>query len=123
MGVTHTLHAAKEAVLFNFYSSLLGRRVLTNWDFSLEELYPSQAVNDRALSTLFTIDEVSTALFAMDTNSSLGPDGFGPAFYHAFWNLTKQGLFSFADSFTTEHGCFAVFRGAQIWSLCQVSWS
>jgi len=56
-------------------------------------------VDNQALSTPFTMDEVSTAPFAMDTNSSLGPDGFGPAFYRAFWNLTKQDLLSFTNSF------------------------
>jgi len=35
----------------------------------------------------------------MDTNSSPGPDGFGPAFYRAYWQQTKSDLMSFLNSF------------------------
>jgi len=38
-------------------------------------------------------------LFAMDTSSRPGPDGFGPALYIALSTETKEDLMSFVNSF------------------------
>jgi hypothetical protein len=40
----------------------------------------------------FSIQEIRAALFAMDDNASPGPDGFGPAFFKANWELIKSHL-------------------------------
>lgn len=56
-------------------------------------------VDEQSLSRTFSLDEVSSALFAMDINSSPGPDGFGLAFYRTYWQQTKFDLLSFLNSF------------------------
>jgi hypothetical protein len=51
-----------------------GLAMPTHWDFSLSDLYPSFAIDDQDLTEPF----FPMALFAMDSNSSLRPDSFGP---------------------------------------------
>jgi len=68
----------------NFYSDLLGTSRDISWSFSLQDLYPQLTVSGLPLSAPFTIDEIATALFAMDMHASPGPDGFGPSFYKTF---------------------------------------
>jgi hypothetical protein len=52
-----------------------------------------------ALIQPFSANEVKLALFGMNSNISLGPDGFGPSFYKAFWDLVKPNLLSFMSDF------------------------
>lgn len=52
------------------------------------------------LSAAFDMDEITSALFSMDMNSSPGPDGFGPSFYKAFWPQLKHHI---ASLFTDFH--------------------
>lgn len=98
-GHLHTNHAAKSTLLLNFYSNLLGQTHTLTWGFTLTDLYPSFTVNDAALCAPFTLDELSAALFAMNVNSSPGPDGFGPAFYRSLWHETRHDLLSFSHAF------------------------
>lgn len=53
----------------------------------------------RALTRHFSLEEATAALFAMDVNSSPEPDGFGPAFYRAFWTQTRHHVLAFLNSF------------------------
>jgi hypothetical protein len=41
---------------------------------------------------VFTEDEVRKAIFQMEHNKALGPDGFLAEFYQFFWNLIKDDL-------------------------------
>lgn len=50
--------------------------------------------DDLKLTSPFTIDEFKYALFQMDSNKSLGPDGHKPTFYKKFWNLLGPEIFS-----------------------------
>lgn len=97
-GVELFSHEAKSVVLFDFYNELLGRPVATEWRFNLHDLYPNLDVDGSHLSSPFSESEVTAALFAMDSNASPGPDGFGPSFYKAFWGTLKpmvMSLFSY----------------------------
>jgi hypothetical protein len=60
---------------------------------------PSLTVAHLPLSDPFTVEEVSNTLFAMDMNSSPGPDGFGPAFYKLFWNSLKPFVMQLFEDF------------------------
>lgn len=46
------------------------------------------------LTNIPTMDEVRKAVFAMDGESVPGPDGFGGAFYHAFWDVIDVDVFN-----------------------------
>lgn len=97
--VSHSTQAAKAVVLHNFYSDLPGQLVQNTWDFLLSDLYTSASIHSDGLTAPFTMAEITEAIFAMDVNSSPGPDGFGPSFYSAFWTQTKGTLLRLLDSF------------------------
>lgn len=44
-------------------------------------------------------DEIRAALFAMDMNSSPGPDGFGPSFYRSFWTKIEPAVLNLFAAF------------------------
>ncbi|XP_066360899.1 uncharacterized protein [Miscanthus floridulus] len=94
-----TSHTSKAVILHNFYSNLLGLATPTQWDFSLSDLYPTYVMDEHTLTEPFSLDEATKALFAMDSNSSPIPDGFGPAFYRLFWSRTKLNILAFLNSF------------------------
>jgi hypothetical protein len=98
-GVEHTSHAAKETILHDFYTDHLGSSVNTSWSFSLTDLYPSPSIPGHLISSPFSRDEIRAALFAMDRNSSPGPDGFGPSFYCSFWPQLEPAVTHLFDAF------------------------
>lgn len=61
--------------------------------------------DDLKLTSPFTIDEFKDALFQMDSNKSLGPDGHKPTFYKKFWNLLGPEIFS-TTTFQLENNTF-----------------
>jgi hypothetical protein len=93
-----TNHGDKERVLHAFYSALLGTTSPVVWDPNLAALLPPIA----GLSSLelpFSEEELKKALWSMRSDSSPGPDGFGPAFFKAFWPVVKDDLLSFVMEF------------------------
>jgi hypothetical protein len=88
-GAEFNSHEVKAFILFDFYKGLLGSSAPVEWRFHLSELYPSLDVAGMGLTDPFSPNEITTILFAMDHNSSLGLNGFGPSFYRAFWPLLK----------------------------------
>jgi len=101
-GQTYTAHSAKCDILSSFYTDLLGSHSMTDWNFSLSDLYPAPSVHGEALSAPFTRQEVADALFSMDKNASPGPDGFGPSFYINFWQSLDQEVLRFFSAFHSE---------------------
>lgn len=83
-GVELSSHHDKPVALLNYYITLLGTSVPCAWSLGLEDYYPQPSVDRNLLSTDFTRQEVRDAFFSMNTNSSTGPDGFGPSFYRTF---------------------------------------
>lgn len=98
-GVEHTTHAAKENILHDFYLDLLGSAAHTSWSFSLAALYPNASIPGHLVSVPFMPDEIRAALFAMDMNSSPGPDGFGPSFYRSFWTKIEPAVLNLFAAF------------------------
>lgn len=47
----------------------------------------------------FTLDEIKQAFWAMRLNSSPGPDGFGLAFFRAFWDTVSHDLHRLLQDF------------------------
>lgn len=45
------------------------------------------------------MDEIRYAILSMNINASPGPDGFGPAFFKANWDLLKFDLLDLMNDF------------------------
>jgi hypothetical protein len=84
------------------YSELLGTQQSVAWHFNLTDLYPSMDVASLNLSRPFSMEEISSALFAMDMNASPGPDGFGPSFYKQFWPAVGMMFFIYLNVSMTD---------------------
>jgi hypothetical protein len=52
-----------------------------------------------ALEDPYSEAEARSALWAMRVDSSPGPDGFGPAFYRAFWDVVRGDVMEFLADF------------------------
>jgi len=95
-------HFGKEKILHDFYHNLLGISSPTNNLDNLASLLAPTALDSFQSSSLvanFTIPEIKNALWAMKNDSSLGPDGFGPAFFKYFWNLVSPRILDLFDEF------------------------
>ena len=51
------------------------------------------------LTDRFSEEEVKTALFQMENNKALGPDGFPSEFWQVFWEVIEKDLMAMFDSF------------------------
>jgi hypothetical protein len=51
-------------------------------------------VENVALTSLFSKEEVKVAIFQMEHNKAPGPDGFLAEFYQVFWSIIKDDLMS-----------------------------
>lgn len=69
----------------NFYKSLFG----PNETIKISLHVPFDTVLDNIdkemLIDNFTLDEIKTAIYQMDHNKTLGPDGFPAEFFQKFW--------------------------------------
>jgi hypothetical protein len=90
-------HGDKERVLHDFYSSLLGATP-GGWDPRLASVLPP-IEGLSALELPFTEVELRESLWSMRSDSSPGPDGFGPTFFKSFWHVVKGDLMAFLEDF------------------------
>jgi hypothetical protein len=106
-GVPILSQDAMHAVLHDFFKSLIGvacPSILSDAfisSLSFNSLSPTEA---QSLISPFSLEEIKSALWDMDCNSSPGPDGFGPAFYKKKWDLVKNNLLSLLNNFLSSHG-------------------
>ena len=95
-------HSGNELILFNFYKNLLGTSSPSSLTFDLAGLFSHSSLDTTQAANLilpFHVSELKLALLSMNCNASPGPDGFGPAFFKSFWDLTHQNLLSFISDF------------------------
>jgi hypothetical protein len=90
-------HAEKAELLHNFYVGLLGASTPPLWGFNLRAAMPRVA-GLQELERPFTL-QAKDAVWAMRVDSSPGPDGFGPAFFRAFWDVVSPDLMAFLQDF------------------------
>ena len=105
-GVSVFSHSGKEKILFDFFSRLVGTTEPNSLGFNLFSLFTSNSLDSFQADSLvhpFDCSELWLALLGMNNNASPGPDGFGPAFYHKFWDLVKPNLLSLATDFHAAH--------------------
>jgi hypothetical protein len=79
----------------NFYKSLFGKPNQNS--ISLEESITHDIpqvsdIENAILTAPFIVDEVCEAIFHMEHNKALGPDGFPAEFYQVFWEIIKDDL-------------------------------
>ena len=103
-------HSGKDLVLHEFYSNLLGTTTPYTFSFDLNSLFLSSTLDSAQSASLvrpFDATEIRLALLGMNSNASPGPDGFGPAFFKHFWELTKDNLTSFISDFSSRRSDLA----------------
>lgn len=99
-GVRYTRHADKARILDDHFSALLGSSVDVSWDFDVREMYNDlPKVDPLPLIEPFTAQEACAAVKAMNSTSAPGPDGFGPSFYRAAWELVVPTVMDFFSAF------------------------
>nr|AAP04197.1 hypothetical protein [Oryza sativa Japonica Group] len=64
-------------------------------------------LENEALTQEFTEKEIKEAIFQMEHNKALGPDGFPAEFYQVFWNVIKFDLLELFKDF--HSGCLTLF--------------
>jgi hypothetical protein len=82
-------------VLKGYFSSIIGCSSASNFNFNANDLLTGSSISSQQAADLikpFSLDEIILALFSMNDNASLGPDGFGLAFFKKNWNLVKNDL-------------------------------
>jgi hypothetical protein len=52
------------------------------------------------LTAPYSKEEVKKAVFQMEHNKALGPDGFAAEFYQSFWNTIKMDLLHISVFYT-----------------------
>jgi hypothetical protein len=92
-----------KAYITNYYKNLFGAPEEGNFymDESQKDDIPqvSDAENN-FLTAEYTEEEVRKAIFQMEHNKALGPDGFPAKFYQTFWETIKGDLL---DLFSCLH--------------------
>ena len=95
-------HSDKEKVLHDFYHNLLGVPSSITPINHLSTLLAPTALDSfrsSSLITEFSLAEIRNALQSMRNDSSPGPDGFGPAFFKYFWDLSGPCLKDLLEEF------------------------
>ncbi|CAN6343200.1 unnamed protein product [Urochloa humidicola] len=99
-GVVVSAHDAKTKALSVHLRGLLTAVPRAANTVDIQSLYTTSEVADAdRLVVAFTEDEVHVAVRNMNRNSSPGPDGFGPGFYAAAWEVVAPTVLQFAAAF------------------------
>jgi hypothetical protein len=96
--------------LYDFYKDLLGTPLPSSNTIDLAPLVESTSLTATQVASLvrpFTLDDIRAALFSMNGNSSLGPDGFGPTLFKNNLPVVKGCLL---DSLSDFHSLSADLR-------------
>ena len=100
--ITSDRAAIKHHVL-DFYQSLFSEQGSSNSiDYSIiDDVVPSMVtdVENSALVTIPSSDEVKAAVFSLDPSSSPGPDGFSGHFYQNCWDFISADIIEAVQSF------------------------
>jgi hypothetical protein len=97
-----TDHEAKEEIVFNHFSSAIGRGPARTRDFNWEGLHFDD-LDLEHLGDPFTEEEVHNAINQMPGDKAPGPDGFTGAFFKRCWGLIKADIMKVVHLFETLH--------------------
>jgi hypothetical protein len=97
-----TDHGAKEQIIQNHFSSVMGRENTRTIDFNWESLH----FDEPSLSNLgapFSEEEVLRAITQMPSDKAPDPDGFTGAFFKKCWGTIKNDIMAVIDRFGELH--------------------
>jgi retron-type reverse transcriptase len=100
-GIHYFTHKEKERIFTDYYRAILGSEATIQPLIEFREVYTTQ-LNLSHLSHPFTEQEVYKALRQIPRDKCPGPDGFGSAVYHDFWDIVKPEVFNFFHQFFHE---------------------
>jgi hypothetical protein len=86
----------------SYYKGLFGPPEASgaSFDSSIMNDIPQVSPDENSyLTTVFTENDIREAIFQMEHNKALGPDGFPAEFYQVFWNVIKNDLLALFDAF------------------------
>lgn len=110
-------HEEKEAVLFEYFSTILGTKVQRSKSFNWDWLAMSalQEAPGLELDWPFTEEEISAAVNSMPNDKAPGPDGFSNNFYKHCWQIIKVDVINAFNSIYMHHyGALEHINGAQV---------
>ncbi|XP_057775188.1 uncharacterized protein LOC130994172 [Salvia miltiorrhiza] len=100
--------------IVEFFSNIFTENSHSQADIVEVEAILDQVVSDQNNSLLSATpneEEITAAVFQMDSNSSPGPDGFSGKFYHHCWDIIKKDIWravtTFFDKSYLPLGCNA----------------
>ena len=91
-----------QTYITEFYKKLFGPHEHNNFslDESLRDDIPQVSMAENELLTAsFSEKEIREAIFQMENNKALGPDGFPTEFYKHFWEVIEPDLLALFDDF------------------------
>jgi hypothetical protein len=101
-GVPILSHDGMQLVLHDFFKDLIGLArpsIVSDAFIDALALCPLSSSDAQTLISPFSLNEIKSALWDLDYNSSPGPDGFGPAFYKKKWDLLRFDILSLFNNF------------------------
>ena len=76
----------------NFYKYLFCTNIVLQDQLLVEEVIPSLVTDNtnQMLTMVPSSDEIHSAVFSLNKDSALGPDGFGDVFFQSYWDIIKS---------------------------------
>lgn len=99
--LTHKNPEGVQNAFVDFFSSLFGKSSnVLNLDSSLLQEGPFLSdANKAMLSATITREEIKSAIFAMHSDKSPGPDGFSPGFFKNCWDIIGEDFYNAIEEF------------------------
>lgn len=84
-------HDEKEAVVYTYFSEILGSRQQRNCTFDWERL-DLPKIDDPTLDDHFSMEEITNTIKEMPAEKAPGPDGYTGTFYKHCWTFIKHDI-------------------------------
>jgi ribonuclease HI len=90
--------------IINYYKNLFCSNLVLQDSALIDDVIPSLVTTDvNAILTLLpSHEEIKAAVFALNTDSAPGPDGFGAFFYQHYWEIVQQDVTNAVLEFFTK---------------------
>ncbi|KAK2426743.1 hypothetical protein QL285_025379 [Trifolium repens] len=90
--------------IINYYKNLFCSNLVLQDSTLIDDVIPSLVTTDvNAILTLLpSHEEIKAAVFALNTDSAPGPDGFGAFFYQHYWEIVQQDVTNAVLEFFTK---------------------
>jgi len=114
-GILTWNHEEKEAVLHNYFSTIMGTKVQRSRSFNWNRLTTIEEIPVLEFDRPFTEEEVEKAIKCLPNDKAPGPDGFTNNFYKRCWGIIKFDILAAFHSIHVLHcGALEHINGAQL---------